>query len=166
MAHGLSKSRLQAFRQCPKRLWLAVHRSDLQEISPETEQRLQIGFQVGDIARTLHPDGIAIDTRNAPRLGDWRSILLRRALPAQPDDRCSRRLFSVTACWSSADLLLAVKRADYRRAGQSKAEYVGQGRASRRLRDSGAGDRRQTGVELAHVDTAFVYPGGATIAGC
>ena len=26
MTHGLSKSRLQAFRQCPKRLWLSVHR--------------------------------------------------------------------------------------------------------------------------------------------
>ena len=32
MAHGLSKSRLQAFRQCPKRLWLAVHRPDLREV--------------------------------------------------------------------------------------------------------------------------------------
>lgn len=36
MAHGLSKSWLQAFRQCPKRLWLAVHRPDVRDIPADT----------------------------------------------------------------------------------------------------------------------------------
>ena len=54
----LSKSKLIAFRQCPKRLWLEVHRPDLREVSPETEARFQVGYQVGDIARRIYdPEG-------------------------------------------------------------------------------------------------------------
>lgn len=54
----LSKSKLIAFRQCPKRLWLEVHRPDLREVSPETEARFQVGYQVGDLARRIYdPEG-------------------------------------------------------------------------------------------------------------
>ncbi|MDG4597567.1 MAG: hypothetical protein P9F75_18090 [Candidatus Contendobacter sp.] len=80
MSHGLSKSRLQAFRQCPKRLWLTVHRPDWQEVSEETEQRFQIGFQVGDVARSLCPDGILIDTPDAAEA----LALTRKALAENP----------------------------------------------------------------------------------
>lgn len=34
-----SKSKLLALRQCPKRLWLEVHRPDLREYSTETDAR-------------------------------------------------------------------------------------------------------------------------------
>ncbi|TVR57248.1 MAG: hypothetical protein EA420_19240 [Candidatus Competibacteraceae bacterium] len=108
MAHGLSKSRLQAFRQCPKRLWLAVHRSDLQEISLETEQRLQIGFQVGDITRTLHPDGVSIDTPD-PREA---LALTRRALAAHPDRPLFEAAFGPAVARSGGTR-------DYRRAAHS-----------------------------------------------
>ena len=36
----LSKSKLLAFRQCPKRLWLEVHRPDLREDSSATQASL------------------------------------------------------------------------------------------------------------------------------
>lgn len=84
MTHGLSKSRLQAFRQCPKRLWLTVHRPDGQDVSAETEQRFQIGFQVGDVARSLRPDGVLIDTPDAAS-GAWREIY-------HPDTSTERRV--------------------------------------------------------------------------
>lgn len=58
MSHGLSKSGLQAFRQCPKRLWLAVHRPDLQDISPETEQRLQPAIYAD---RSAEPRAVLVD---------------------------------------------------------------------------------------------------------
>ncbi|MDP1637588.1 MAG: hypothetical protein Q8L62_05840 [Candidatus Nitrotoga sp.] len=47
---AFSKSKLMALRQCPKRLWLEVHRPDLREDSAATQTSFQIGFQVGDIA--------------------------------------------------------------------------------------------------------------------
>ena len=53
-----SKSKLMAYRQCPKRLWLEVHRPDLREDSAGTQARFQTGYQVGDIARSLYdPEG-------------------------------------------------------------------------------------------------------------
>lgn len=51
---NLSKSKLMAFRQCPKRLWLEIHRPDLREESPEAEARFEVGHQVGDLARRLY----------------------------------------------------------------------------------------------------------------
>ena len=50
----LSKSKLIAFRQCPKRLWLEVHRPDLRKDSAQTQGRFQTGYQVGDIARRIY----------------------------------------------------------------------------------------------------------------
>jgi len=43
--HGLSKSRIAAWRQYPKRLWLQIHKSELLEISDAAERSFQIGYQ-------------------------------------------------------------------------------------------------------------------------
>jgi hypothetical protein len=54
----LSKSKLIAFRQCPKRMWLEVHRPDLREDSAAAQAAFQVGYQVGEIARRIYdPDG-------------------------------------------------------------------------------------------------------------
>lgn len=53
-----SKSKLLALRQCPKRLWLEVHRPDLRADSAATEASFQVGYQVGDIAQRIYdPEG-------------------------------------------------------------------------------------------------------------
>jgi hypothetical protein len=44
----LSKSKLIAFRQCPKRLWLEVHRPELREDSSGAQAAFQVGYQVGE----------------------------------------------------------------------------------------------------------------------
>ena len=49
----LSKSKLQAYRQCPRRLWLEVHRPSLRADSKEAQARFDVGYQVGDLARRL-----------------------------------------------------------------------------------------------------------------
>lgn len=55
---NLSKSKLMAFRQCPRRLWLEVHRPDLAEFSDGAEARFTVGDKVGALARKLFdPDG-------------------------------------------------------------------------------------------------------------
>ncbi len=58
--HGLSKSRISAFEQCPKRLWLSVHRRDLAEVDAGSEARFAAGHAVGEIACALHPDGVMV----------------------------------------------------------------------------------------------------------
>ena len=57
---SLSKSKLLAFRQCSKRLWLEVHRPDLQSDTSDTEARFEVGHRVEEIARRLYdPGGLA-----------------------------------------------------------------------------------------------------------
>lgn len=58
---GLSKSRITAFEQCPKRLWLQVHRRELAELDAGAEARFASGHDVGAIACALHPDGVMIE---------------------------------------------------------------------------------------------------------
>lgn len=55
---SLSKSKLLAFRQCPKRLWLEVHGRHLLEKATE-DSTFTAGRPVGEVARELFdPDGL------------------------------------------------------------------------------------------------------------
>jgi predicted RecB family nuclease len=60
---NLSKSKILAYRQCPKRLWLEVHRPELRDDSA-SEAVFAIGNQVGEVARQVfdpHGAGAFID---------------------------------------------------------------------------------------------------------
>lgn len=68
MSHiGLSKSKYAAYCQCPKLLWLSQYRTDEATPDPQAESRMEIGIQVGELARNyfegtvnateLYPDG-------------------------------------------------------------------------------------------------------------
>jgi hypothetical protein len=75
---GLSKSRILAHRQCPKRLWLQIYRPELAETDPSAAARFAQGAHVGEVARQLYPDGVLIaggDLRQALR--DTADVLTR-----------------------------------------------------------------------------------------
>jgi len=63
----LSKSKVMSWSQCPKRLWFEVQRPDLLVVPPETQRIFDLGHQVGEVARSLHPEGVLIDP---PSLGE------------------------------------------------------------------------------------------------
>jgi hypothetical protein len=48
----LSKSKHIAFRQCPKRLWLELHKPELRDDSG-SQAAFNIVYQVGDIAQKV-----------------------------------------------------------------------------------------------------------------
>lgn len=50
----LSKSKIIAYRQCPKRLWLEVHRPDLCEYSESSQAAFATGHEVGAAARGIY----------------------------------------------------------------------------------------------------------------
>jgi hypothetical protein len=50
---NLSKSKIIAYRQCPKRLWLEIHKPELRDDSA-SEMVFAIGNQVGDVARRIY----------------------------------------------------------------------------------------------------------------
>ena len=56
----LSKSKVMAWLQCPKRLWLEIHRPELLQFSARAEQSFAIGHEVGAAAQGLCPDGVPI----------------------------------------------------------------------------------------------------------
>lgn len=58
----LSKSRLLAFHQCPRRLWYEVHEpASAKPASAEAQARMDAGTDVGVLARTLYPHGKLIE---------------------------------------------------------------------------------------------------------
>ena len=74
---GLSKSRITAFEQCPKRLWLSVHRPELAEQDESAEARFATGHEVGAIACALLPDGVMVEAEPdlAAALATTRALL-------------------------------------------------------------------------------------------
>lgn len=58
---GLSKSKIAAFEQCPKRLWLEVHRPQEAAFDDDTKARFSAGHEVGALACALVPDGIMVE---------------------------------------------------------------------------------------------------------
>ena len=50
---NLSKSKIIAYRQCPKRMWLEIHKPELRDDSA-SEVVFAIGNQVGDVARRIY----------------------------------------------------------------------------------------------------------------
>jgi hypothetical protein len=154
----LSKSKLVAYRQCPKRLWLQTFRRELAQQSEAVENRMAQGNLVGAAAQRLNPEGRLIG-----HVKDLTAALRETAEAlAQPGDitlfepalRCQDVLVRV-------DVLI-------RRDGRCRMIEV---KASTKVKDSHITDTaiqtwvaRGAGldierVELAHIDNQFVYPG-------
>ena len=57
---GLSKSRYTLFRQCPKALWMRVHKPELAVVDPSVEARFAAGNEVGDLAMGLFGDFVEV----------------------------------------------------------------------------------------------------------
>lgn len=161
----LSKSKLIAYRQCPKRLWLEIHRPDLREISAQTEAAFQRGYQVGDIARRIYDPkekGALINAqvegyeaafaRTAKLLEESRQPVFEAGFKAEgalafadlmlPESDDGRPVWRMVEVKSSA----SVK--DYHRDDIAVQTFVAQ-----------AAGVPLKSVALAHIDTSWVYPG-------
>jgi hypothetical protein len=160
----LSKSRITAGLQCGKRLWLSVHRPDLQIYGADAERRFAAGDGVGLIARRLYGPGALIDGgRNLSqslrdtgtalaRAGDLtlfeaafrhRGVLVR-------SDVLQRRV----GAWHMVEVKSATRVKEHHLQDIAIQAWVAEG----------AGvplDR----LSVAVVDTGFVYPGGGDYRG-
>jgi hypothetical protein len=88
MSRPLSKSKLIAYRQCPKRLWLEVHRPELREDSASTQAIFASGHKVGELAQQIFDpsgNGFLIDMQALGIAGAFhKTIELVNATPALP----------------------------------------------------------------------------------
>ena len=155
----LSKSRITAGLQCGKRLWLAVHRPELEAYSADTQRRFAAGHGVGEVARELYPGGVLIGE------GASLSQALReteQALAQPGDVTLYEATFRHRGVLIRSDVL-------ERRGGRYRMIEV---KSATRLKEyhlqdiaiqgwvtEGAGVKLD-GLSVAVIDTDYVYPGG------
>lgn len=159
-----SKSKLMALRQCPKRLWLEIHRPDLREDSAATQASFRIGFQVGDIARQIYdPDecGAMIDIESE----GFSQAFERSKELLQTPQTVFEAGFSANGALAFADVMLPQKSdgklvwhmvevksstsvKDYHRDDVAVQSYVAR-----------AAGIPLASVALAHIDSSWTYPG-------
>lgn len=167
---GLSKSRLTGFLQCPKRLWLEVHRRDLiPPVDPATQALFDTGHAVGAIAQQLYdPDrsGTLIDGSDgmAAALAATRAIIERG--PTGPlfeatverDGLLIRADVIEPASGSSGVRLVEVKSST-----SVKPEHVTD--CAIQAWVLGASALKPASVALARIDSTFVYSGDGNYRG-
>lgn len=166
----LSKSKLIAFRQCPRRLWLEVHKPELREDSAGSEARMEAGNELGRLARRLYDPAGQGETIDFQKIGfgaalDRSKAVLTQAkpvfeagyaangalafadvmLPVQASGKTSWRMVEVKSSTS-------VK--DYHREDASIQAYI--------ARSAGV---PLAAIAVAHIDSDFVYRGGDDYAG-
>ena len=159
-----SKSKLLALRQCPKRLWLEIHRPDLREDSAATQASFKIGHQVGDIAQRIYdPDGLGalIDVKSE---GFDAAFVRSKALlhTTQPIFEAG---FSAGGALAFADVMLPVQvdsqqfwRMVEVKSATSVKDYHRDDAAIQAFIARTAGVPLQ-GIAVAHIDNTWVYPG-------
>lgn len=153
----LSKSRLLAYRQCPRRLWLQTHRPELAMVDTASAAWMASGSKAGEVFRSLHPEGILIDTDDlGEALRQTRTLLASQPL---------RPLFEATL--EAGDVLVRIDlltpdQAGYRlveaKSSTSVKDYHLDDAAIQTWVAQAAG-LSVTGTAIAHIDREFVYPG-------
>ncbi len=164
MQKNLSKSKLLAFQQCPKRLWLEVHRSDLSITSAATEVAFKVGHEVGEIAWRLYDPkrkGTILD----PKVGHGAALKSTKKLieSAKPIFEAG---FAAAGAIAYADVLLPKMKA-----GKRVWRMV-EVKSSTEVKDYHRDDAaiqafvaRQAklplvSIAIARIDSDWVYPGG------
>ena len=161
----LSKSKLLAYRQCPKRLWLEVHHPELRQDSEATQASFDSGHQVGDIARKLYDprgDGVLLD----PQAEGFEAIFSRTQSLLQREQPIFEGGFSAEEALAFADVLLPAW------SGVTPGWRIVEVKSSTSIKDYHRDDAAVqsfialasglplSAISLAHVDSNWVYPGG------
>jgi len=157
----LSKSRFQKGLQCPKALWLSVHRRDL--AAPVTESQQWIfdqGSEVGRLARQLFPSGVEVaeDHRHPAEALDT-----TRRLLAEGATVLYEPAFSCGGAFARVDILAAAGDGrwdlyEVKSSGSVKDVHITDA-AVQAYAVEGSGLPLRT-INIVHIDTSYVYEGG------
>ena len=161
----LSKSKIIAFRQCPKRLWLEIHQPELREDSAGTLASFQVGYQVGDIARRIYdPEGkgTVIDVESEGYDGAFAHSARLLIESRQPIFEAG---FKAGGALAFADVMLPVSDFDQPawrmvevKSSTSIKDYHRDDIAVQTFIAQSAGVKLKA-VALACIDSSWIYPG-------
>ncbi len=166
----LSKSKLLAFRQCTKRLWLEMHRPKLREDSSATQASFTVGHQVGDIAQKLY-DPKSKGTLIDPQFEGFDAAFERTRDLLQTAHPIFEAGFRAEGALAFADVMQPVKK------GGKLSWRMVEVKSSTSVKDYHLDDAavqaflaRSSGVPLAaiavaHIDSSWVYPGNDDYSG-
>jgi hypothetical protein len=166
----LSKSKILAYLQCPKRLWLEVHQPESRTDSDATTTSFETGHAVGDASRTIYdPDGTGIFL-------DIKALGLKGLIAATQTALAERKTifeagFQANGTLSLADILIPVEDASGPawRMVEVKSSTGVKGYHVKDLAVQTAiatqAGVRLTKVSVAHVDNTWTYPGNQQYSG-
>ena len=161
---NLSKSKIIAYRQCPKRLWLAIHKPELCDESG-SKAVFAIGHQVGEIARRIYdPEGNGV-TIDIEALDHGKALALSKELLAEGKGPIFEAGVTIDGALAYADVMLpdltdgtlAWKMIEVKSSGSVK-DYQRDDIAVQSFIATRMGIRLSS-VSLARIDSSFVYPG-------
>ncbi|XLZ72456.1 DUF2779 domain-containing protein [Massilia sp. SR12] len=158
----LSKSRLLAFRQCERRLWLEIHRPELRDDTPGSQANFAAGHLVGDLARRLYdPHGLG-HLFDPMREGIAASLAATQA--RLPERRpLFEAGFAALGALSFADILLPHGAGQGWRMVEVKSstgvkDYYLDDAAIQSTVARAAGLQLDS-ISIAHIDSDWIYPG-------
>ena len=162
----LSKSKLLAFRQCPKRLWLEIHAPQLREDSGATLANYATGHQVGDIARQIYDPaqhGQLID----PQVEGFDEAFARTQTLLRARQPIFEAGFRAEGALAFADVLLPAGK-QWRmvevKSSTSVKDYHRDDAAVQAFVARACGVPLQS-IALAHIDSGWTYPGNGDYQG-
>ncbi|MGK2740333.1 DUF2779 domain-containing protein [Tepidicaulis sp. LMO-SS28] len=172
MNRDLSKSKLLAWRQCPKRLWLELYRPDLREDTPATEANFETGNEVGDVARRVFdPEGKGLLIDVMTEGGQEALQRSAEALNGKPKRPVFEAGFTAHGVRAFADVMVPVPKT------RRRAWHMIEVKSAASVKDYHRDDvaiqafiAREAGVPLervflARIDSKWTYPGGGKYEG-
>lgn len=160
----LLKSKLLAYRQCEKRLWLEVKHPELLQDSSLTQASYQVGNQVGDLAQEIY-DPEHQGTLIYPQEEGFKSAFLRTENLMNSRKPIFEAAFSAGGALALVDVMLPSNKR-----GKINWKMI-EVKSSTKVKDYHRDDvaiqayiAKQTGIELekielACIDNKWVYPG-------
>jgi CRISPR/Cas system-associated exonuclease Cas4 (RecB family) len=160
----LSKSKIIAYRQCPKRLWLEVHRPELRD-DTGSEVAFAIGNQVGDIARSIYDPEEKGHLIEIDQVGWPEAFLTSAKWLCKETTPIFEAALRIPGALALADVMMPIEEFDHPhwhmievKSSTSVKDYHHDDIAVQAFiaRESGIPIDK---VSLAHVDNSFIYPG-------
>lgn len=161
---NLSKSKIIAFRQCPKKLWLELHKPEFRDDS-KSEIVFNIGYEVGDMARAIYdPEGAGVII-DIDALGHGEALARSATILAQGDAPVFEAGLKIEGALAYADVMLPDRsdgtlrwRMIEVKSSTSVAAYHLDDIAVQSYIAITSGVCLAS-VSLAHIDNSFVYQG-------
>ncbi len=164
MTVRLSKSKLIAFRQCAKRLWLEVHRPELKLEDASAMGRFASGHKVGELAQAQYPDGVLIAPDNNLTIALAQTQTL---LEQSPRKVLFEATFQAEGLLVRADLLIPVERGwhmvEVKSATQVKDYHLDDAAIQSWVAVQAGLALERTSLQV--VDSKWTYPGGGDYVG-